>query len=272
MAGNFIKVGKWGDCLWGIDESGSLLIDKGEAAGTEDKGSPWSGLEDIITSVVATREVTFPDGASLAGLFRGCRKLVSADLSGFRTGNVSSMASMFEGCANLGTLDISSFDTHRCSDMNRMFAQCARLGDILLGEAFAAEGDGSTDCGRLAVKEYGKYRKAKTIAVEGFRVIYHSNYDDAAGLTEERETAPNEAYTVEGLMFGPLDERSAFIAWNTRPDNNGDFYEAGDTIASVDHDVHLYAVWAKLPEVGAIAEPPAFTFGETIPFELPEIR
>ena len=31
MAGNFIKVGKWGECLWGIDENGNLLIDKGEA-------------------------------------------------------------------------------------------------------------------------------------------------------------------------------------------------------------------------------------------------
>ena len=61
MAGNFIKVGKWGECLWGIDENGNLLIDKGEATGLDENGAPWSGFEDEITSVVATREVSFPD-------------------------------------------------------------------------------------------------------------------------------------------------------------------------------------------------------------------
>ena len=171
MAGNFIKVGKWGECLWGIDENGSLLIDQGMAASTDDSGAPWKGYEDAIKSAVATREISFPDGASLAGLFKGCRKMVTADLSGFVTDNVTRMDSMFEGCANLTELDISSFDTRGCSDMSRMFAKCAKLGDILLGDNFIMEGDGSTDCGRLAVKEYGKYRKGKTIAVEGFRVF-----------------------------------------------------------------------------------------------------
>jgi len=272
MAGNFIKVGKWGTCLWGIDESGNLLIDTGEAAGTAEGGVPWSGYEDVITSATATRSVTFPDGASLAGLFRGCRKMQRADLSGFETGNVSRMDSMFEGCANLCELDLSSFDTRACSDMSRMFAQCANLGDILMGENFSTEGNGSTDCGRLAVKEYGKYRKAKTIAVEGFKVYYHSNYGGAKeDLSEEREAAPNEKYTVENIAFGMPDERSAFIAWNTQADADGDFYEAGDEISGVDSDVHLYAVWARVPQVGDISEPPAITFGETIPFELPEI-
>ena len=270
MAGNFIKVGKWGECLWGIDENGNLLIDKGEAASIGSAGAPWSGFEDTITSAVATREVSFPDGASLAGLFKGCKKMVKADLSGFRTDNVSRMDSMFEGCANLSELDISSFDTRACSDMSRMFAKCAKLGDILLGEEFSTEGDGSTDCGRLAVKEYGKYRKGKTIAVEGFKAYYHCNYGED-DLPEERETVPNEKYTIEDLMFETPDERAAFIAWNTKPDADGEFYEAGDEVAVVDSDIHLYAVWARVPEVGAIAEPPVITFGETIPFELPEI-
>ena len=270
MAGNFIKVGKWGECLWGIDEDGNLLIDRGEALSLGSAGAPWKGFEDAIMAVVATREISFPDGASIAGLFKGCKRMAKADLSGFRTGNVSRMDSMFEGCANLCELDLSSFDTRACSDMSRMFAKCPKLGDILLGEDFSAEGDGSTDCGRLAVKEYGKYRKAKTIAVEGFRVIYHAN-SGGEDLTEERETVPNEKYTVENIAFAAPDERASFIAWNTEADAYGDFYEAGDSIDAVDQDIHLYAVWARVPEVGAIAEPPAITFGEIIPFELPEI-
>lgn len=139
MAGNFIKVGKWGECLWGIDENGNLLIDKGEAMSIDGAGVPWKGFENAIVSVVATRDISFPDGASLAGLFKGCKKMQKADLSGFRTGNVASMASMFEGCANLCELDLSSFDTRSCSDMDRMFAKCAKLGDILLGDDFNTE-------------------------------------------------------------------------------------------------------------------------------------
>ena len=271
MASNFIKVGKWGECLWGIDENGNLIIDGGEAAGIEGE-TPWNGLEGMITSVTATREVTFPDGASLSGLFKGCRKMTKADLSGFDTGNVTRMDSLFEGCANLSELDISSFNTKRCTDMDRMFAQCAKLDDILLGEDFNTEGDGSTSCGRLAVKEYGKYRKGKPIAVEGFRVIYHSNFDsDAEDLIEERMTVPNEVYIVEGQIFEKPDETSRFMGWNTQPGARGTTILSGQGIEDIDAELDLYALWGHIPEVGPVAEPPAFSFGEAIPFELPEI-
>ena len=272
MAGNFIKVDKWGECLWGIDENGNLIIDGGAAADLGDEGAPWKGFEDAITSVVATREISFPEGSSLAGLFRGCRKLIKADLSGFDTSGVTRMDSMFEGCAHLTELDISSFDTHNCEDMSRMFAQCANLDDILLGENFSTEGNGSTDCGRLAVKGYGKYKKAKPISVEGFRVIYHSNFGSGIEDTiEERQTVPNSEYTVEAPMFEKPDDSWAFMSWNTRPDANGRAVNAGDNIGVLDMDIDLYAVWGQTPKVGEVKEPDSFRFGEPIPFELPEI-
>ena len=272
MAGNFIKVGKWGECLWGIDENGNLLIDNGLAADLGDEGSPWKGFEDEIRSVVATRGVSFPDGASLAGLFKGCRKLIKADLSGFDTKNVTRMDSMFEGCAHLSELDLSSFDTRSCADMSRMFAQCAKLDDILLGEDFSAEGNGSTDCGRLAVKEYGKYKKARPISVEGFTVLYHSNFDgEYEEVIEERRTVPNTAYMIETPMFDRPDETWAFMTWNSRPDGKGAVFPAGAEIDSVDRDLDLYAVWGHAPKIGEVIQPADITFGETIPFELPEI-
>jgi surface protein len=153
------------------------------------------------------------------------------------------MDSMFEGCANLCELDISSFDTRGCSDLSRMFAQCAKLDDILLGEGFSAEGDGSTDCGRLAVKEYGKYKKAKPIAVEGFKVLYHSNFDgEAEEAVEERRTLPNAVYQVENLMFEKPDESWSFMSWNSRPDGSGADIPAGTEIDSVDRDIDIYAI------------------------------
>ena len=272
MAGNFKKVGKWGECLWGIDENGNLLIDGGLAEDLGNEGTPWKGFEDTVRSAVATRGVVFPEGASLSGLFKGFRKMIKADLSGFDTSNVVRMDSMFEGCANLCELDLSTFDTRRCMDLSRMFAQCAKLDDILLGENFNTDGDGSTDCGRLAVKEYGKYKKARPIAVEGFRVFYHSNFDgEAEELTEERQTVPNAGYRVEALMFQRPDESWSIMSWNSHPDGSGASIPPGVEINSVDRDLDLYAVWGRAPRIGEVIEPPAFSFGEPIPFELPEI-
>ena len=267
MAGNFIKVDKWGECLWGIDENGNLLIDGGAATDLGDDGAPWKGYEDAIISAVATREISFPEGTSLAGLFKGCRKMVKADLSGFDTSNVTRMDSMFEGCAHLAELDISSFDTRRCEDMSRMFAQCAKLDDILLGENFSTEGNGSTNCGRLAVKGYGKYKKAKPISVEGFRVLYHSNFGgEAEDIIEERQTIPNAVYTTESSMFEKPDGSWKFMSWNSRPDANGKTIGAGEEIGIPDMDIDLYAVWGHIPKVGEVKELPAFRFGEPIPF------
>lgn len=270
MAGNFIKVGKWGECLWEIDENGNLLIDRGRAVSLGSQGAPWAGFEDTITAVVATREVSFTDGASLSGLFKGCRKMQKADLSGFITGNVARMDSMFEGCANLSEIDLSSFDTNNCSDMSSMFAQCAKLDDILLGDGFSTKGNGSTDCGRLAVKDYGKYKKAKPISVEGFKVTYHSN-SDGEDILEERHTVPGFTYVVEDLMFDRPDERASFMAWNTKADAEGRSIAPGTGIDAIDRDLDLYAVWGRVPEIGTLSEPAPFTYGEIIPFELPEI-
>ena len=134
MDNGFVKVGKWGECLWGIDENGNLLIDGGEAASLADAEVPWKEYVPELVTVIASRKVTFPDGASLAGLFKGCKNMLRADLSGFDTSNVSDMSSMFEGCVRLSDLDLSSFDTYACSDMTNMFHQCAALSDILLGD------------------------------------------------------------------------------------------------------------------------------------------
>ena len=272
MDNGFVKVGKWGECLWGIDENGNLLIDGGEAASLADAEVPWKEYVPELVTVIASRKVTFPDGASLAGLFKGCKKMLRADLSGFDTSNVSDMSSMFEGCVRLTDLDLSSFDTYACSDMTNMFHQCAALSDILLGDSFSTDGDGSTDCGNLAVKEYGKYKKAKPFSVEGFTVTYHSNYpDDPRDMTEERRTVPNFRYVLEEDLFDEPDETSAFIGWCGSPLGKGEIYEGGCEVETIDEDTDLYAIWGKVPEVADIEGPISFTYGSPIPFELPEI-
>jgi len=270
MDNNFVKVGKWGECLWGINESGGLFINEGLAASMTEEVVPWIEVTSLITSANTIGTVTFPDRASLSGLFRGCKNMVTADLSGFSTGNVTDMSSMFEGCANLRELDISSFDTRRCSNMYRMFSKCPKLEEILLSQDFNTEGDGTTHCDRLAVKEYGKYRKAKPIYSEGFRVIYHSNLGD--GRMEEARTVPGSRYVVEDPMFVAPEDKAEFVSWNTDPDAKGAYYRPGKTVDDLDEDLDLYAVWAWAPVIKKSPHIRAFTYGERIPFEVPEIE
>lgn len=269
MDRNFIKVDKWGSCLWGIDETGRLFINGGLAGDVRETGVPWNDYRSMITEAAAIGEVTFPGGSSAAELFKGCKSLEAADLSGFRTAGVTDMHSMFEGCVRLKELDISSFDTTSCSDMQRMFAKCARLTDILLGENFSVTGDGSTACDRLAVKEAGKYKRARVISPEGCKISYFENA--GRGIVTERKAAADQSYVVEDCMYEAPGERFVFVRWNTEADGSGFVYYAGQEIPLVDEDLSLYAVWASAPEIGEVSPLRPFTFGQPIPFELPEI-
>ena len=135
MTKDFVKVDKWGECLWGIDENGTLFINEGEAADLAGENAPWYDDRESITEVSTIGNISFPEAASLAGLFRGCRNLEKADLSGFNTSNVKDMSYMFEACINLEELDLSSFNTLSCSNMKGMFGNCIDLKNILLGVA-----------------------------------------------------------------------------------------------------------------------------------------
>ena len=89
-----------------------------------------------------------------SSLFANFRNLVSLDLSGFDTSNVTNMSYMFDSCyldvlnvssfdtsnvinmsymfrgENIKSLDLSSFDTSKVKDMSHMFDYCRYLKDI----------------------------------------------------------------------------------------------------------------------------------------------
>ena len=75
-----------------------------------------------------------PEGANIVltsyyckWMFSGCEKLVSADLRGFNTENVTDMSNMFFLCKALTTLDLSSFKTANVTKMSSMFGKCSSL-------------------------------------------------------------------------------------------------------------------------------------------------
>ena len=64
---------------------------------------------------------------SMSSMFNNCRALISVDLSGFDTSNVTGMGRMFYFCTALTSLDLSGFDTSNVTDMNGMFYFCLDL-------------------------------------------------------------------------------------------------------------------------------------------------
>lgn len=270
MTNDFVKVDKWGECLWGINDDGTLFLNEGMAASLENGESPWGDAKNDFKEVATIGKITLPDGASLAGLFKGCKNLVKADLSGMETDNVTDMSSMFEGCVRLEELDLTSFNTFACKDMSRMFANCARLTSILIGQSFSTTGDGSTDAGKLAIKEESKYRRARVIAAEGFKVRYHSG--GSRDEVIEKQTIPNYRYVIEDLMFEAPDASDVFMGWSTKENDPANIIKSGSVLTAVEEDLDFYAIWARAPKIGEIKNVEPFVFGEKIPFELPTIE
>lgn len=63
----------------------------------------------------------------MQGMFWGCLRLTSLDVSSFNTSNVTDMNAMFGLCSNVTSLDVSNFNTSNVTDMNSMFQGCGML-------------------------------------------------------------------------------------------------------------------------------------------------
>ena len=64
-------------------------------------------------------------------MFDYCTNLVSLDLNGLKTPNVTSMYNLFYCCEKLTNLDLSSFDTSNVTTMENMFSGCKSLTSII---------------------------------------------------------------------------------------------------------------------------------------------
>ncbi len=110
------------------------------AVSAEDLGK--ASENGTIINAIATNEdarfhLVVPEGANilLSGedckeMFNYCQSLVSADLRGFNTSNVTNMSKMFNGCSNLESLNLSGFNTSNVTDMSNLFYNCKKLASI----------------------------------------------------------------------------------------------------------------------------------------------
>ena len=134
-----------GTCEWMIDAAGKLTVRPlGNGAsgnlGVNPAGStqsaPWREQKDSITSVVIEPGVS----TTWANyMFYYCTNLVTADLSGLDTSNVTSFLSMFDGCKKLETVDLSGLQTSKATSMSFMFKHCWALQELDLSSFDTAD-------------------------------------------------------------------------------------------------------------------------------------
>lgn len=293
---NVVKSGTWGTCLWGIDDTGFLLIGEGTGASINNESdAPWDELRSIITEIKFVGNVNMPVGSALRGAFKDCKLLTSVEsstfdtfnvvdmgemfanctmlkelsLTSFDTSNVKNMNRMFYGCKQLTNLDLSSFSTVETLDMHDMFSKCKKLHNITLGDRFSTVGSGKTSCGNLAIRDTGRYRMAKVVDVVAGSITYHSNTKDDSTTT--RQSISGFRYLVEDNTFQMPSKQYKFLCWNTQPNGKGTVYQPGDEIENLEEDISLYAIWAAPPVIGTLKQPEEITYGMSLKFEMPEI-
>ena len=134
-------IADWATCgtaRWMIDASGCLRIEPADGAEGDLPlsgmlgAAPWCGDNDHIRSAVVKEgvRVVAEDGytsASTGGMFYGCSRLSTLDLSGLDASKVTGMSRMFWDCRSLTSLDLSGLDASSAEDMSHMFDGCSKL-------------------------------------------------------------------------------------------------------------------------------------------------
>ncbi len=87
-------------------------------------------------SLIVPAETYIKLNADSSSMFEMCTTLISADLTGFDTSEVTNMDTMFGGCENIQTIDISGFNTSKVTRMNGMFILCTELESIYVSSSF----------------------------------------------------------------------------------------------------------------------------------------
>ena len=99
----------------------------------------WFGFFSNLTTIENIENLNTSNVTNMSGMFSGCKKLATLDLSHFNTAEVTDMNHMFNSCGNLETLDLSMFNTAAVTDMSAMFCFCEKLTTLDLSRFNTAE-------------------------------------------------------------------------------------------------------------------------------------
>ena len=80
-----------------------------------------------LTKIENLNKVSTSGVTNMYGMFNGCSRLTSLDVSHFDTSQVTNMGFMFDNCSGLTSLDVSHFNTTKVTNMYFMFQDCSGL-------------------------------------------------------------------------------------------------------------------------------------------------
>ena len=141
----------------------------------------------------------------MSGMFCGCYKLPSLNLSNFNTAKVTNMSQMFYTCKELPSLNLTNFNTAKATNMQEMFKGCSTLQTIYVSDNFVVTGitdenykkDLFTGC--EALPEYGDAKTSSDYAnykTGYFTKLVVRNGDERYGIKGE-----TTQLTVDNLVL-----------------------------------------------------------------------
>ena len=133
-----------GTCEWRIDDAGLLTIRPlgNGASGVLDSWrpdrAPWIRDESLRTSITSVVIESGVIAETCFHMFSECTNLVSVDLSGLDTSQVTDMGCMFAECAALKTVNFQGVDASNVTSMHAMFWKCSSIKSVDLSGINAA--------------------------------------------------------------------------------------------------------------------------------------
>lgn len=156
----------------------------------------FSGMSNLtsIQGDFITSEVT-----NMRGMFYGCSKLTSLNLTGYNTAKVTNMSYMFQNCSSLTSLNVSSFNTASVTDMTAMFDDCSSLTSL------DVSGFNTSNCKSL-YQMFGGCSKLTSLNVSNFNTgkvtDMRSTFSGCSALTNVDVSGFNTAnVTMMAHMF-----------------------------------------------------------------------
>ena len=123
--------------------------------------STCSNLVSVNLSGLDTSNVT-----DMGGMFNYCRALKTVNMDGLDTSNVTDMGYMFNGCPSLEALGVSGWDTSHVANVEYMFSGCSSLASLDVSGWDTSNvtdmGWMFTDCSSLAVLNVSGWDTSKT--------------------------------------------------------------------------------------------------------------
>lgn len=160
-------------------------------------------------------------------LFDSCTKLLSADLRGFETSEITSMYHMFYGCSILKSVNLSTFNTSKVTRMDNLFNNCYRLKvlDLRSFETPVLQNVGYMFSGCSELTKILASDKFVTTSVTSSTEIFRNNQY----LVGEKGTKFNISINNYGVDYARIDGGAAnpgfftsLIGTKTKPDAVGD--------------------------------------------------